>query len=205
MHEGHESSKVDDPLERLINRQLDGELSPEEELELNKILIKHPTGRSLMEEYERNDHLAKMVLRASLSPEEFRPLLQAELPARSLWRPALWGLGAAGAVAAAAVILALGTSFFQPTMPGNVTTPPRLAGKPTTRIARVDEPNATTPGTKLEPVGRPMPLVPTRITGRRIERFLVPVITGDPAEENEVPVWQFERRREKLQLTSGEL
>ena len=55
-------ANVDEHIERLISRQLDGELSADQELELNQALIGSSAARALMEEYEKNDLAARMVL-----------------------------------------------------------------------------------------------------------------------------------------------
>lgn len=53
-------------IERLIVRKLDGELSEDEELELNRELIRDPEARRLMEEYARIDGLAAAALSEAL-------------------------------------------------------------------------------------------------------------------------------------------
>ena len=45
---------IDERLERLINRKLDGELSEAESLELDKLLIRSPEGRAMLEEQGSN-------------------------------------------------------------------------------------------------------------------------------------------------------
>ncbi len=55
---------IDERTEQLINRKLDGELSEEESLELNKLLIRDPRARALMEEYARMDEQAGQLIRA---------------------------------------------------------------------------------------------------------------------------------------------
>ena len=55
-------SPLDERTERLIVRQLDGELSAEEQHELNKLLIRSPEARQLLESYLEQDRLAGEVL-----------------------------------------------------------------------------------------------------------------------------------------------
>lgn len=55
-------SPLDERTERLIVRRLDGELSAEEEHELNKLLIRSPESRQLLESYLEQDRLAGEVL-----------------------------------------------------------------------------------------------------------------------------------------------
>ncbi len=50
--------RPDDHLERLISRKLDGELSADESLELDKCLIREPLVRQHLEESEKIDELA---------------------------------------------------------------------------------------------------------------------------------------------------
>ncbi len=59
--------RMDDRLERLITRRLDGELTEAEELELNKLLIRSPEARRLLEDYQRQDALVTAALRETLS------------------------------------------------------------------------------------------------------------------------------------------
>jgi len=54
---------VDKDIERLIVRHLDGELTAEEELELNRELIRDPEARRMMEDYQRIDDLAGTTLK----------------------------------------------------------------------------------------------------------------------------------------------
>ncbi|UCG34165.1 MAG: hypothetical protein JSU68_05925 [Phycisphaerales bacterium] len=49
---------VDEQTERLIVRKLDGELSLAEEHELNKVLIRSPEARALLDSYSEQDRLA---------------------------------------------------------------------------------------------------------------------------------------------------
>ena len=72
-------SNVD--IERLVVRQLDGELTENEQLELNRELIRNPEARRLMEAYTRIDGLAAAALDEALGddPLSFDP---AVLPSR---------------------------------------------------------------------------------------------------------------------------
>jgi anti-sigma factor RsiW len=53
---------IDDRTERLITRKLDGELTEEESLELNKLLIRTPEARTMLEDYTRMDARAAEVI-----------------------------------------------------------------------------------------------------------------------------------------------
>ncbi len=58
--------RIDENLERLIVRELDGELTEQERHELNKLLIRLPQAASLLEEYRRNDALAAAAVRQEI-------------------------------------------------------------------------------------------------------------------------------------------
>ncbi len=49
---------VDERTERLINRYLDGELTPTEQDELNQILLRSAEARRMLSDYQENDRLA---------------------------------------------------------------------------------------------------------------------------------------------------
>ena len=55
-------TRSDDHLERLINRKLDGELTRDESLELDKCLIRDPAARQNLEDSERIDRLTEALL-----------------------------------------------------------------------------------------------------------------------------------------------
>ncbi len=55
-------TRSDDHLEHLINRKLDGELTRDESLELDKCLIRDPAARQSLEESERIDRLTAALL-----------------------------------------------------------------------------------------------------------------------------------------------
>lgn len=59
-----------DQLERLICRKLDGMITEDEELSLNRELIRNPEARAMMVDYERADELAAAALSASLGAGE---------------------------------------------------------------------------------------------------------------------------------------
>ena len=55
-------SAVDKDIERLIVRHLDGALSADEELELNRAILRDPDAHRLLEEYRRIDEFSAAVL-----------------------------------------------------------------------------------------------------------------------------------------------
>ena len=99
-------SEIDEHLERQINRALDGELTEDERLALDRELIRQPQARREMERSAQLDALAGETLRALLSDQPGSGGLMARIP-RPADRPGYhrgWWL-LPGAVAAA--ILAL--------------------------------------------------------------------------------------------------
>jgi len=69
---------MDDRTEHLITRRLDGEITEDESLELDKQLIRSPEARGCLAEQERIDALAGQTLRAILAPDASQPVPQAE-------------------------------------------------------------------------------------------------------------------------------
>ncbi len=59
-------TEFDEQIERLIVRKLDGELSLEEEHELNKVLIRSPEAHQLLDDYARQDELVASVMKAEI-------------------------------------------------------------------------------------------------------------------------------------------
>ncbi len=88
---------INERIERLICRHLDGEISGEVKAELDAALKTDPSARALFEEYARNDRLAAEALHSDF---EF-----AMVAAESRQRRGLRLAAAAVALAAAAVIL----------------------------------------------------------------------------------------------------
>ncbi len=103
---------ADDHLERLISRKLDGELSADESLELDKHLIRDPSAQQLLEESERIDELARVFLGevCAESEERIHVAASAQEPARRR----RW-IGAVPAVAAACLALFFAWPMFSPT------------------------------------------------------------------------------------------
>lgn len=72
-------------IEKLIVRRLDGELSEDEQLELDRELIRNPAAQRLMEEYKRIDDLAAAALDHALGDDRVS-LDPADLPVRQAGR-----------------------------------------------------------------------------------------------------------------------
>lgn len=68
-------------IENLITRSLDTKLSDDEQLRLDRELIRNPDARRLIEEYRRIDQMAAIVLRDALKTEDL-PLDPEDLPLR---------------------------------------------------------------------------------------------------------------------------
>ncbi len=96
-------SGLDEKIERLINRKLDGELTYDERLELDRALIRSPEHRRMLEELQRIDALCGESIRSEVEAEPDRPeeMLRpvAHVPFQRHRWPRLWWL-LPGAVAA---------------------------------------------------------------------------------------------------------
>ena len=139
---------ADDHLERLISRKLDGELSVDESLELDKHLIRDPSARQRLEECKRIDELAGAFLGEVCAESEERLHL-----APADWKPARrrrW-IGAVPAVAAACLALFFAWPMFSPTEPQQNTI---VDGGPLPG-ARVEAPPGTVPNDPPDVLLRP--------------------------------------------------
>jgi len=95
-------SEINEQLERLIVRRLDGELSADEELALERELIKNPEARRLADDYARLDMVAGAALQDALF--HGRSAASRPLVAAGSSRPRHWTRGwlfIPGAIAAA--------------------------------------------------------------------------------------------------------
>lgn len=115
-------ARVDKDIERLIVRRLDGEITDEEELTLNRELIRNPDARELLESYGGIDELAAVALRETVGAGDTR-VDTAAVPSRSAAPPHtsrrwMWQL-ASGSIAAAilAVFVARMSPVAAPTGP----------------------------------------------------------------------------------------
>ncbi len=103
---------IEERTERLINRRLDGELTPAESLELDKLLIRNPDARALLEEYVQMDGRAHDALSTCLSATD-APQDAAEIePIKPPIRSRMYSLVAASGLAAA---MAMAVLFSQST------------------------------------------------------------------------------------------
>jgi len=125
-------------IERLIIRKLDGEISEDEELQLNRELIRDPEARRMMEEYERIDGLAAAALNEALGDEMLSEhAASMETPSRASagrgYHQGWWLVP--GAVAAA--LLAVMVARFSPTVPSDRASLVEQQPVPSQRIPRV--------------------------------------------------------------------
>lgn len=101
---------MDDRTEHLITRRLDGEITEDESLELDKQLIRSPEARTYLNEQERIDALAGEALRAALAPGNTEAPATSEptaWPAKvSPWRRYLQPAAAVAAAITLAVLAA---------------------------------------------------------------------------------------------------
>lgn len=141
-------STADDHLERLISRKLDGELSADDSLELDKHLIRDPSARQWLEESERIDELARVFLGEVCAENEER--LHFTPAERKLARRRRW-IGAVPAVAVACLALLFAWPLFSPTAPERNTIVDRglLPGGPD------QAQTATVPNDSLDRLSRP--------------------------------------------------
>ena len=75
-------SNIDENLERLIVRSLDGDLSEDEQLNLDRELIRNPDALRLMEEYGSIDSLAVASLEALVCNDDFHVEAPSEIGAQ---------------------------------------------------------------------------------------------------------------------------
>lgn len=123
--------KVDKDIEALITRRLDGELAEQDELMLDRKLIRDPAAREMLEAYESVDRLAAAALSDAITAQRTQvdldmltrsPVARAGNSTRWVWQLAT------GAVAAA--ILAIFAARF---MPGPSSSKENMANAPQPR------------------------------------------------------------------------
>ena len=141
-----ENAKHGEDIERLISRHLDGDLSPDEKLQLDRAVLRDPETRRLLEESQRIDALASAALSEVVSDAEpaFDPLeLARPLPqtSRSGYRRAWWLMP--GAIAAGFLLLFAVRSSVTPL----VTEGPMVRSGPVVTRALDEAPKVLEPGT----------------------------------------------------------
>ncbi len=124
--------RSDDHVEHLISRKLDGELTDDESLDLDKFLIRDPAARQSLEESERIDCMTAALLdEVCAVPDE---VLLPEVNQTSTRHPMRW-FGAFPAAAAACVALFFMWPMFSPLPPDSddPTADSRVASAPVER------------------------------------------------------------------------
>ncbi len=109
---------VDPNIERLIVRRLDGEITEDELLELNRELIRNPAAHRLWEEYVDLDAMAGQAIHQVLDRRSSTAdpvALPAQMQPRRFSHLRRHGLMLAGAVAAAVLALAIPRTAVVPT------------------------------------------------------------------------------------------
>ncbi len=166
-------TRPDDHLERLISRKLDGELTRDESLELDKCLIRDPAAQQSLEESERIDRLTETLLDEVCAVRD-----EALLPAtsRTVARRRMRWFGAIPAAAAACVALFFMWPMFSP----SPQIPDPLVGHGNIHAVRVEnDPQTALPDpTPLESGARlashsdrPAKLRPLREHGTRLDYY----------------------------------
>jgi hypothetical protein len=114
---------IDEKLERLMARSLDGEITDDEALALNKALLRHPEARERMEHYRRDDALAADALRAALGASDARtdaPLRETRQSPSTFKRPR-WAMAASLLLLIGAGVWMIGNPLSQgPTTEDNL-------------------------------------------------------------------------------------
>ncbi|MFQ5429812.1 MAG: anti-sigma factor family protein [Phycisphaerae bacterium] len=182
--DAHIPDGVDERVEHLISRSLDGEATAAERAELAGIVATDPSLRALLEDYRRIDAMAARALRADFARAHSGA---GPRPSRTYW------IAAAGAVLAAAAVIAF--SF----LPMFDSARNRVANRndPTPSIARPAQPS----GDGLHFVDYDNRAYGPRRRVDRVRRDLIGI-----RGENPNVIYLFERRAKTTRVTpvSGE-
>ena len=166
-------TRSDDHLERLINRKLDGELTEDDSLELDKCLIRDPAARQSLEESERIDRLTAALLEEVCAVQDEVLLPTAS---RTVARRRMRWFGAIPAAAAACVAL----FFMWPMFSSSPQGPDPFADHKDIQALTADsnhrtallDPEPLDPGAKLASFpDRPAKLRPLREHGTRLDYY----------------------------------
>ncbi|MCK6455784.1 MAG: hypothetical protein L6Q92_04560 [Phycisphaerae bacterium] len=125
---------IDEPLERLINRSLDGELTSEEREQLDRALGDNPAARQLLADYQSIDARAQDALRGVFVST--RPAVVSWRPSRGMRLAAAMGVLAA----AAGLVLMVGPRLIDAERSAGPLSPPSVRSDPSEPplLARVD-------------------------------------------------------------------
>ncbi len=157
---------IDEHLEYLMTRQLDGRISEAEQLELNKALIRSPEAHRLFDEYQANDALAADTLRKTfdrpIAPSSTTPA--PDVFARNRWRG--WSMARSVILVAAAIALAVmirGIPWSTSDDPAQVQRPRAISAKPT----------PLEPPAMADLKSAPKPLTPVKVlTPRELHEYM---------------------------------
>lgn len=139
---------IDERTENLINRRLDGELTDDESLELDKRLIRSPGAQALMEEYERAGLVAGEVLRTAVGENDVGHDRAEQLARTAAFRGRPWRAWRGGVAVAAVflgVIIGVGMGYWLSTPAVPVTSDPAVV-----QPSDVTEPLIATAPTELD-------------------------------------------------------
>ncbi|HRX84599.1 MAG TPA: hypothetical protein P5572_06215 [Phycisphaerae bacterium] len=103
-------------IERLIVRRLDGEITPEERVELDRELQQNPAARAMLDAYAALDELAATVLRESAERKSPRLVVTSAAPRHAV-HPGRWMVLASALAACLALIVFLSTPESKPSTP----------------------------------------------------------------------------------------
>lgn len=130
-------SKVSYDLEALIVRHLDSELTEEQELELNRELIRNPEAQQMLADYRQADQLAVAALNQVIPGEEGLkpvPMPAVTSPPRRAGHYRAWWI-IPGAVAAAIMALMIPNPSVAPRQDGRV----QITSAPPSPHSRINE------------------------------------------------------------------
>jgi len=176
------SDKFQSELEHLIVRQLDGAIGSDEELALNRGLIRDPQARQLADDYRKIDDWATAALESAVlgsgAPFEAASVLErvvAISARRSSYSRSWWLLPAAIAAALGFAVMTRETSTLDDSI--RVAARPPLEVQPTTNV----HPWSTHRGLQADSVRRASGLEaePMRSLKRNVDRDLLGVLGDD--------------------------
>lgn len=203
-------SKQDDRIELLISRKLDGELSEDQALELDRALIRSPRHRQMLESSEAIDALSGPALRDVLASGSYTVTTGPDAPLRTRsfvnTRRVWWLLPTAIAACLAWVMFppALSPSASDPTPDLVVARPPAGNGDTMLADAQRGRPMQRNNGGEMQPISTRGALIDRRLDTRHYG------VIGDDGRLYLIEVERLRTLRRaaagsKLRLVSGEL
>jgi len=184
------NERMNENLERRVNRLLDGELTDEQRADLQRELLRDPAAHRLMAQYARQDDLCRRALDSALGAGA---RARSTFAAGAKARPARWLASAA----AAAVLLAVGLWFAHHAGPADNPPRPRAAGG-------VDPGPATTPRDVLG-IDDWVPVRAPDTPMQRIRTFDRFPVTVYDKQRNELRIFYVDRGRARICSASKDL